>query len=247
MALLTYLGIAVLFNLIMFIPAYIFRTDKLTDISYALTFIMIAGLAAFTENMHWVLLAMITAWGIRLGGFLLIRIHAMGSDKRFDEIRNNPLKFVGFWLLQGVSAWVILIPALFYFSTRASMSPLTYLGIIIWLAGMLIEGIADWQKYRFKQSNSKKWIDTGLWRYSRHPNYFGEILCWLGIYIYTVPALTQSKILIALISPIYITVLLRYISGIPMLEKRYEKKYGSKKSYREYKESTNLLILGPKS
>ncbi len=229
-------------NLVMFIPAYIFQTDKLTDISYALTFILLSLTALFTGELSTskiVAAAMVCLWGLRLGGFLFYRILQTGKDKRFDEIRNDPLKFIHFWALQGVSVWVVLMSFNLYMGSETVFS---IAGIFIWLTGLIIEAVADQQKYNFRQKKTGKWIDTGLWHYSRHPNYFGEILCWTGMYIYTFTSLSYLNKFIALISPVYITVLLLFVSGIPRLEEYADNKWGDNKKYQKYKKNTNILI-----
>ena len=244
------LFLAVLIQLILFIPAYGYKTDKLTDLSYALTFIILALLLFIFNKFSGgklVLFIMITLWAIRLGSYLFRRIHHMGRDARFDGIRENFFRFMGFWLLQGVTIWIIIIPAAFYFDAPAKFTFLTVLGLIIWLKGLVIETVADHQKFVFKidKLNANKWIDTGLWKYSRHPNYFGEILCWFGIYIYAVSALSGYNILIALISPVFIALLLLYYSGVPGLEKSADARFGNDRRYRHYKKNTSILFILP--
>jgi steroid 5-alpha reductase family enzyme len=123
---------------------------------------------------------------------------------------------------------------------------LFYIGLLIWLKGFLFESISDYKKFKFiKRKNKRKFINKGLWRYSRHPNYYGEILCWIGIFITTSYTLYYNNIiylLLGLISPIFIYILLRYISGINILEKRADKKYKNNKPYQKYKKNTPLLI-----
>ena len=185
---------------------------------------------------------MVIAWALRLGIFLFVRIRKIQKDKRFDGIRESFLRFIKFWLLQGVTVFVILLPALFFITGDAAR--VWWLGLLVWLLGFLIESTADFQKYLFKQdkSNKDKFISTGIWRYSRHPNYFGEILCWLGIYIFVLPSLSLLQAAIALISPAAISFLLIFATGIPPLERYADKKWGNLKEYKEYKRSTSILI-----
>lgn len=240
-------------NIAMFLVAYKKQSDKLTDISYAVSFITIA-LYVFSQVgeesvFHIVLTLMIVAWGIRLGGFLLLRVLKNGKDARFDEIRGNFIKFLNFWLGQALAAWVLLLPMIFSFSKdNVVMTNLTWVGFAIWLTGWAIELTADLQKYRFAQNpnNKDKWIETGIWKYSRHPNYFGEILVWIGVYIYTVSALSSIEGIIALASPLFISYLLLFVSGLPPLEKGADKKWGSNPKYREYKKKTSILIPLPR-
>jgi len=229
-------------NIIMFIPAFILKTDKLTDISYSLSFIILT-LIIFLTNINFtnmILFLLITLWGVRLGTYLLIRINKIKKDKRFDGMREKFFNFLGFWLLQGFTVWVVLIPTLLVLTKQVTFSYLSLIGLVIFIKGLLIESFADYQK--FTNYKKDKWIDIGLWKYSRHPNYFGEILVWIGIYLYTLPYLIGYEKLIGLISPIFITILLLFVSGVPKLEKVNNKKFGKLKEYQEYKKRTGLLI-----
>lgn len=246
------LAFAVAFNLAMFVIAYTFKTDKLTDISYALTFIAVVSYGLLqnpADPTHLLVALAIYAWAVRLGAYLLYRIHKMGKDARFDDIRGNFFRFGRFWLLQGISVWAILLPFNLAVQTPTTeLHWLTVAGILLALFGLNTESVADWQKFKFKQNpnNKGKWIDEGLWHYSRHPNYFGEICMWLGIFIACLPVLSGVQIIIAAVSPAYITLLLTKISGIPPLEKYADKKWGDKKAYKEYRATTNVLIPLPK-
>lgn len=247
-ALLTDLAIALLINVALFVPAFLLKTDKLTDISYSLTFIFLsirAFLASSGSAKAQVLLAMILLWAFRLGIYLWMRINRLGRDKRFDDIRTHAIKFFGFWVLQGLSVWLIMLSSLLFWKATNQTGLFAVFGIIIWALGLTIESIADYQKANFyrTQNHQQLWINTGLWRYSRHPNYFGEILVWVGIYLFTVTAFAWPTALFALISPLYIMVLLRFISGVPKLEKSADAKFGHLPNYRAYKRSTNCLLL----
>jgi steroid 5-alpha reductase family enzyme len=240
-----YLLIAIAINILLFIPGYLLKTDKLTDLSYSISFITLAIIGALVETITLGKLAvilMVIIWGIRLGGFLFIRIQKMKKDNRFDGIRESFLKFLRFWFLQGVSVWIIMLPSLFLLSGNGD--EVCWIGGVIWLVGLIIETVADLQKYRFKQdpANKDEFISTGLWKYSRHPNYFGEIMCWVGIYIFAFPALTSLQQIIALASPLYIATILIFLTGIPPLEKSADKRWGSRKDYQEYKKRTSILI-----
>jgi steroid 5-alpha reductase family enzyme len=119
-------------------------------------------------------------------------------------------------------------------------------GFLVFAAGLVIESVADYQKYQFKKNNPKKWMSSGIWAYSRHPNYFGEIVVWVGVYLAAMPALSQSGKLIGLLGPAYITVILLFVSGVRLLEKRAVAKYGKDKAFREYQDKTSMLIPLPK-
>lgn len=239
--------LALILQIVLFIPAYILRTDKLTDFAYGLTFILISLFYLFFNDsniLKYVLTFMIIAWALRLSIYLVIRIKKIGRDTRFDEIRKDPVRFGKFWIFQGILAWIITLPVVFFLQTSlVKFNFLVVLGFFVWLAGLLIEAIADYQKFVFKNNkmNKNKWIDSGLWRYSRHPNYFGEMLIWIGVYIFAVSSISQW--LIALVGPISIILILRFISGVPPLEKKYNEKFGKNKDYQKYVKETNLLIL----
>lgn len=234
-------------NFLMFLPAFYFKTDKLTDISYAATFIAIALFMVFNTEITFgktILLLMIITWAVRLGGYLLMRIRKIGRDKRFDDMRESFLRFGRFWVLQAVSVWVIMISSTLFFANTLNLTTLSLVGFIVWLAGLLIEGFADYQKFKFSNNpnNKGKWIEEGLWKYSRHPNYLGEIMVWVGVYLFAYPSLSGMEILVGLASPVFIIVLLLFVSGIPILEKSSDKKWGDRKDYQDYKKRVGVLL-----
>jgi len=240
-----YLLISLGINILMFIPAYIWKTDVFTDLSYALSFIILIIGALLLNSFSAVKLVvaiMVVIWGLRLGIFLFIRIRKIKSDKRFDGIRESFPKFLRFWVLQGLAVWVILVSALLFMISPAS--EVFWLGAVIWLLGLLTESIADLQKYRFSQisHNKGRFIRSGLWKYSRHPNYFGEITCWVGMYLLVFLSLGQSEKVLALASPLFIMILLIFVTGLPPLEKSADGKWGKDKDYIEYKRKTSVLI-----
>lgn len=243
--------IAIGINVLMFIPAYFLRTDKLTDISYAVTFVVVAvyGILFGGYTLPSLLIVlMVFLWAARLGGYLLIRIKKIKSDKRFDGMRESFWRFSRFWLLQGLTVWVVLLPSLLFMQKSIEeISAFAYIGVVIWLGGLLIETFADAQKFKFinDPSNKGKWIDSGLWKYSQHPNYFGEIMLWIGVYVFTIFGLNLAESLIGALSPIYIIVLLIFVSGIPLLEKAATKRWGENKKYQAYKKRTSVLIPLP--
>jgi len=226
---------SVIFNLVVFIPAFILKTDKLTDLSYSLTFIVATIYVFFSRPYSTgslLLLIMVLIWALRLGIFLFVRIRNQKKDSRFDNMRGDFFKFMGFWLLQGLTVWLVLLPVILY------DGKFFIIGMLIWLIGFLIESFADFQKFAFNNNskNSKKFITTGLWKYSRHPNYLGEMLCWIGIYVF---AGVWSW---GIISPLYIIGLLVFVSGIPLLEKKADKVWGHLQSYKKYKKETPVLV-----
>ncbi|MFT4532119.1 MAG: steroid 5-alpha reductase family enzyme, partial [Candidatus Saccharimonadales bacterium] len=250
--------IALLFSLgingAMFLVAFKRKTDHLTDISYAATFVALTGYAAVVGQINsvyqWILAFMVILWAVRIGSYLLMRIRKMGRDKRFDDKRDSFIKFGGFWLLQAITVWVVLLGVTKFMFTRESNvnTMLVVIGFGIWLVGLAVEAIADLQKFNFinDKNNKGRWIDVGLWKYSRHPNYFGEILVWAGVFVFVSSVLVGSDLLIALISPVFIAILLIFVSGIPLLEKSADKRWGKDKKYLEYRRRTSVLVIAPR-
>lgn len=247
--LITTLLVSLGLNTLFFILAYILQTDSFTDFTYSASFIVMTVftlIASATYYPYQITAAlMVTIWALRLMGYLVMRIRTMKRDTRFDEMRAHPVKFASFWLLQAVSAWVILLPVTLTLShgSNIGFDLMMIGGLGISILGLGIETIADWQKYTFKRrpQNRDRWIETGLWKRSRHPNYFGEMLMWWGVFVYSVPLLSGLSWGVVA-GPVLITYLLLYVSGIPLLEKRYDEKYKGDKKYLAYKRSTNLLI-----
>lgn len=245
-ALLISLGI----NIVGFLVAFRLKTDKLTDFSYALSFIIINFIAYIqTGNFNLqnaLLFWCISLWGARLGTYLVIRIKKWGRDKRFDEVRNNFFKFLQFWVFQAITVWVVSISSLQFYklNTENNFQLVSILGLIIFFKGLIIETFADLQLFRFSLNpkNKGKFINQGLWSKSRHPNYLGEITVWTGLWIYTLSSTTLTQGLIGLISPVFIFLMIRFISGVPKLEKNASKKWGSDKDYQEYKKKTGLIL-----
>ncbi len=248
MSLWTAFALALGLNVLMFVPAFIFKTDKLTDISYSASFALLAGILyslSSHQAIHQILAIMVLAWAVRLGTFLFIRINRMGKDSRFDGMRERFFAFLRFWILQGASVFAVLIAAILVWNQSAStVTTLTYLGMVVFVVGLGLEATADLQKYRFTGNprNKGKWIASGVWSASRHPNYLGEMLVWIGVYLACFSSLDQSDQLIGLISPVYICSLLLFVSGIPLLEKSADARWGKQAAYRDYKKRTPVLI-----
>jgi steroid 5-alpha reductase family enzyme len=240
-------------NIFFFIFAAAFKTDKLTDLSYGLSFVILTlFLLIINPNiqpLQLIVALLIIVWGIRLISYLFIRILKIKKDTRFDKIRNKPLEFVKFWLFQALAVWIILLPASTLLTTeiKTGFSLVSSIGIIIFIIGLTIEAAADWQKFTFKNQpeNKNKWIQSGIWKYSRHPNYFGEMTLWWGIFVACSPIFSHWQWL-TITGPIFITFILLFVSGIPPLEKRYQKKYTNNQEYQEYKNRTSLLVPLPR-
>jgi len=176
------------------------------------------------------------------------RVLKQGKDYRFDEIKVSFTSFLLTWTLQGL--WVTFTAAAAFAAiTTANTRPLGWpalIGFIVWAFGYFFELIADSQKNAFRgdPENKNAFIHTGLWAWSRHPNYFGEIVLWLGVAIIALPAL-KGWALVTLISPLWVILQLTVISGVPMLEKKADKKWGGQADYEAYKASTPVLIPRP--
>jgi steroid 5-alpha reductase family enzyme len=188
---------------------------------------------------------MISIWALRLGAFLFIRIHNNnGVDSRFTELKQSNFTFLMTWTLQGVWVFMMLVPLLVISqrkSIRSRLGYLDYIGICIWIFGFVFEVVADQQKSNFKSDpeNKGKFISTGLWAISRHPNYFGEITMWIGVALCAFSGVPTFSVFI---SPVFITLLLIFVSGIPMLEKKADERYGADEKYQEYKRNTPVLV-----
>lgn len=245
---LTYLLLSIAIQLFVFVIAYIKQTDKLTDAAYGLGFVVLNGIAVGTHAVSLyslISLLLIVIWACRLSLYLIIRIRAIGKDARFDGIRERKASFLKFFLLQGFAIVLISLPHLVLVQTSRNHTNylLLLMGIVIFLSGLAIETIADIQKYQFKKTHSS-WVSTGLWKYARHPNYFGEITVWWGLFVYSL-GVSTTYWGISIMGPLCITILLRFVTGVPPLEKRYDQKFRDNKDYQKYKQSTRLLIPLP--
>lgn len=233
-----------------FVPAYKFQTERYYDLTGSLTYIAVTAVAlvgAGAFDLRSVLLALfIIIWAARLGSFLFRRISQDGSDSRFDTIKPSAALFFRTWSLQGL--WVaVTAGAALAAITGAQVAPLTVLdlfGIALWLLGFGVEVIADRQKRQFRLAHGPDtFITTGLWSRSRHPNYFGEITLWLGLALLALPAL-QGWQYLTLVSPVFVYVLLTRVSGVAMLERKSDKRWGDNPGYIAYKKNTPVLIPG---
>jgi steroid 5-alpha reductase family enzyme len=249
------LGVAAAFLIqwLAFIPAFKAQTERFYDFTGALTYISITlFLVLLSPDMDargWLLAAMVMVWALRLGTFLFRRVTKHGKDDRFDEIKPSFVRFLNTWTVQGL--WVVLTAAAAWIAitsaTRVALDWWALAGVLVWAVGFGIEVVADNQKSRFKAdpANEGRFISTGLWAKSRHPNYFGEIVLWIGVLLIAVPVLEGWQ-WVALISPVFVALLLTKASGIPMLEKKAERKWGGQADYEAYKRNTPVLIPGLK-
>ena len=242
-------GLVFLIQWLVFIPSFLSQTEKFFDLTGSLTYISVITLALiFSQGIDAraiLLWAMVVIWALRLGTFLVRRIHKAGKDDRFDELKPSFLRFLNVWTIQGLWVTFTMAAALVAITTtkRVELDLFALIGFLIWIFGFAMEAIADLQKSRFNAdpANKGKFIHTGLWSRSRHPNYFGEIVIWIGVAVIALPVL-QGWQWVALISPIFVTLLLTKVSGVPLLEKKADEKWGGQPDYEAYKKRTPVLI-----
>ena len=237
-----------------FIPAYIFQTEKFYDLTGSLTYLSVIWYSlVFSSNQftnlngaNIAIVLLISLWAIRLGSFLFMRIHHDGEDKRFRSIKPSASQFFMTWTLQGLWVSLCSMCALTAISstTGVVMNAFFYIGLALFILGFVVEVIADKQKsaFRANKENKDKFITSGLWSKSRHPNYFGEIVLWAGIAVMSFSSL-QGLQYLTLISPIFTYLLLVYVSGVRMLEARGDIKWGDNPDYQDYKKKTPTLFF----
>ncbi|CAE6418256.1 unnamed protein product [Rhizoctonia solani] len=265
------------YQLLGFAIAWTFQFDKITDFTGGSNFFLLAILTLCTNGIYHarniVTTVFVLVWATRLAGFLLFRVLKTGSDTRFDDIRSHFFKFLGFWVGQIIWVWTVSLPVTILNSpgvASASTQPdfgtgTDIAGVILWAIGWSIETTADIQKFKYKQTHPPKDQPTiiGLWKYSRHPPYFGEILCWWGIWLVALSATSgtsggpRSAQLGALVSPLFTMVLLIFGSGIPTAQKPTAKKFyllsngpnathgNAWQNYQRYMKRTSVLIPFP--
>ncbi|XP_024545862.1 uncharacterized protein LOC9660991 [Selaginella moellendorffii] len=244
--------ITILYQGLFFAIAATFKFDKVTDFAGSTNFVLLAFLTAvingtwFTRQI--VLTLLVFVWGTRLAAFLLIRILKWGEDRRFDDKRNNLGAFAIFWIMQAAWVWTVSLPVTI--ANASDMDPpleaRDAIGWFLWICGIVIEMTSDYQKLKFKEDmdNRDKWCDIGFWSVSRHPNYFGEMLLWWGIFAAASPVFRGGQ-WAAIFGPLFLMAILLFLSGLPLLEASADKKYGSNPAYRMYKETTSPLIPFP--
>ena len=235
---------------IIFIPSFAFQTEHYFDLTGSISYLSAVALAFYLNpsvDPRDVLIGLlIVVWAVRLGSFLFMRVKQDGKDDRFTIMKTQFHWFLMTWTLGGL--WVFLTMAAglaaITSDTTQPFGLMAYLGLALWIFGFSIEVIADRQKRAFKknQQKDKEFITSGLWAWSRHPNYFGEITLWIGLTLIALPVLSGWQ-LVTLISPVFVYILLTKISGIPLLENRGMKKWGSDPEYIDYVNRTPALIL----
>ena len=252
-ALMLIVGTGFLIHWVVLIPSILAKTEKFYDITGTIAYLAMIGLALFfaaekSGDLSFrskIVATMVVIWALRLGLFLLLRVFQVGEDKRFRNAKESFFKFLMFFSISGL--WVFLTTAnvLTMILNNADLFGDAYFfsGLILWILGFSFELIADEQKRQFRKNpvNKRKFITSGLWSVSRHPNYFGEILIWIGMAVISFPVLSGWQYA-TLISPLFVILLLTKVSGINLLEESADKKWGNLDEYQTYKANTAALI-----
>ena len=254
-------------NYFFFIFAWIFKSDVFTDITYALSFSALTIIFfAWKQNFHMnqiLVFILMNLWALRLGTYLFIRIIKIKVDHRFDEMRNSFLKFGGFWTLQAFIVFLTSLPGIMFLNYDVNLlmnnnaTNLASLILLVSLFGLVFETIGDYQKNIFynnkaknKESSEGVFIQTGLWKISRHPNYFGESCVWYGVAFTMLATILISDVrlsenyiyIVFLISPIFLNISLIYISGLKLLEQKEWSKLKDNVDYQNYIKNTSMII-----
>ena len=245
------ISMAVLIQFLIFVPSFLFQTEKFYDLTGSLTYISVTSIAYFSldnpTTIDTILYLYVIVWAGRLGIFLFRRINKDGKDERFDKAKKKFFWFLQYWM--GQAAWVVFTAGA---SILAILSPvetelgvLAFIGIFLWWSGFLIEVIADNQKRKFRETSDPKteFISNGLWARSRHPNYFGEITLWIGMAVLSLSSLSGIEYVTAIVSPVFVYLLLIKAEGVPMLERIAEERYGDLPEYQQYKENTPVFMM----
>ena len=245
------ISMAVLIQFVIFLPSFLFQTEKFYDLTGSLTYISVTSIAYFSldnpSTIDTILYLYVIVWAGRLGIFLFRRINKDGKDERFDKAKKKFFWFLQYWM--GQAAWVVFTAGASILAilspVEAELEVLAFIGIFLWWSGFLIEVISDYQKRKFRETSDPKtdFISTGLWARSRHPNYFGEITLWVGMAVISLSSLSGIEYVTALVSPLFVYLLLRKAEGVPMLERIADERYGELSDYQEYKANTPVLMM----
>jgi steroid 5-alpha reductase family enzyme len=245
-------AVAFAVNWLAWVPAALLRSERFYDLTGSVTFVavvvtaLVAAPSPGGQAAVWrvVMTAMVVVWAVRLGSFLVIRVRRDGSDGRFDRIKIHPLAFFATWTLQALWVSMTVSAALAAITVADGLGGVwAVLGAVVWCKGFILEVVADTQKRRFRAdpANSGRFIVTGLWSRSRHPNYLGEITLWCGLALMAVPTLAGWR-WVVLASPLFVWFLLTRVSGIPLLEARATARFGDDPDYQAYVERTPVLV-----
>jgi steroid 5-alpha reductase family enzyme len=239
-----------------FVPAAFQKSERFYDLTGTFTYLSLIALAVVTTYrargltiIDLVTAALVVVWALRLGSFLVARILRAGKDGRFDEMKTRPARFFVAWTLQALWVFLTVLAALTILTRDRALpmiSPAVVIGWSLFATGFAIEIVADRQKSAFSRhgENAGRFITTGLWAWSRHPNYAGEILLWSGMCVSAFD-IARGPLVVVVLSPVFVFLLLRFISGVPLLEARADAKWGEEAAYRAYKAKTPVLFLRP--
>jgi steroid 5-alpha reductase family enzyme len=226
------------------------RDVSIVDIMWSLMFLLAASVYTAAQAAPgpraWLVILLVGLWSIRLAAYIFRRNRGHGEDFRYQQIRarNQPgFAFKSLYLVFGLQAglaWVISLPLLAATGSTAPLGWLDAAGVALWLVGMVFEAGGDWQLARFKRDpgNRGKVLDTGLWRYTRHPNYFGDFCVWWGLFLIALAADGWWSV----VGPLLMSVLLLKVSGVALLEKDIGER---RPAYRDYIRRTNAFFPGP--
>ena len=246
-------AVAIVVQWIAFVPAWIRRTEKFYDLVGSVTYLVVIGLCmavslerGSASTVSWLAALAVVVWAVRLGGYLALRVHQVGHDRRFTELKQSFPRFLVAWTVQGVWVFLTSLAAQLLILKGPALSVGTALGGSLWVLGFGIEVLADHQKRVFREdpANQERWIDTGLWAWSRHPNYFGEIVLWVGMFV-AGTEVWQGASWLTVLSPAFVILLLTRVSGIPLLEASAERRWGADPAYQAYRDRTPPLVLRP--
>jgi len=246
--------VTVVMQMSFFVLAAGCKFDKVTDFAGGTNFVILAaltfGLAQTLTPRQIAATTLVCIWGLRLSGYLLYRIIVIGEDRRFDGKRENCLRFAGFWTFQALWVFTVSLSVIFINSPvlplNTEFNVVDIVGVVVFALGFILESVADMQKFNFRQNkeNRNRWCDVGVWKWSRHPNYYGEILVWLGMFVLSTSILHDWK-WVAVLSPIFIIAILLFLSGIPLLEQKADERFGWNPLYGEFKRRTPPLLVFP--
>ena len=228
--------------------SYIYKTDIFFDLVGSLSFLSIGVISLLLipniDANQILVFFLLLFWSLRLGPFLFIRRLGANNDERLEEFFKSPLSLYFLWSMNSLWVFFTSLSMIIIFSSpnENEFGLIQWLGLIVWVTGYVIEVISDSQKTKFNKFNKGKFINIGLWKYIRHPNYLGEIILWVGIFIISLNYIHSLTSFLSILSPIFVFLLLRFITGVPQLEARGKEKWGHLDEYNSYKEKTGLLF-----
>lgn len=249
--------VTICYQLSFFFVAASLKFDKVTDFAGGTNFLVLAVLTFILGQSYYPRQILVTVgvvlWAMRISGFLLYRILVTGEDKRFDEMRNNFWKFLGFWVFQMFWVFTGCLPVMIINANQTTASlnlgAQDYIGVAMFVVGLWFEFEADRAKFAFKTDPTKKgkWCNTSVWAYSRHPNYFGEMFLWWGIWTVVQSTLSEAWMYVSLFGPIFTMMILCFGSGMNLSEPQYNRRWATNADYQEYRRTTSILIPMPTS